>query len=453
MVIFFIVGYQDLSYRDTFVKTPISATNTISDIDRQVIEQQFTPVDNQISEVGVQFGTYGRKNKGYFILEILQNNQVLYQTTVAQEILVDNGIFTIKFEKPLKLIDNGIVTLRIKTSKTEENQSATVWFNEVDKDSKTSLYLNGNAIEGELCFTYTTVKPVPFGEIVALITLLLLIIVGLLYQSATKALKEEKTNLVLVVLDVVHRYQYLLKQLVSRDFKTKYRRSVLGVFWSFLNPLLTMLIQYIVFSSIFRSSILNYPVYLLTGIVTFNALSESSNMALSAIVSNFSLINKVKVPLYIFPISRVLMSSINLILSLLPLTIVILLTGTPIDYRIVFIPFGLVFLVLFLMGVGLILATLMVFFRDIQFLWSVFLLVWMYATPIFYPASIIPARYGFILTLNPIYYFIRFFRSIILEQAIPSITVLIPIVVVSIITFFIGIAIFKRFQERFVYYN
>lgn len=203
------------------------------------------------------------------------------------------------------------------------------------------------------------------------------------YTRSTEKLKKHG-NIVTRLIDAFRRYGYLLRQLVSRDFKSKYKRSVLGVLWSFLNPLLTMLVQYIVFSTLFKSDIPNYPLYLLSGIVCFNFFSESTGMALQSITGNASLITKVYVPKYIYPLSRMLSSSINLLMSLIPLLLVMLLTWTPVRPAILLLPVGLVCLVGFCLGIGLILSTMMVFFRDTQFLWGVVSLLWMYATPIFY---------------------------------------------------------------------
>ena len=131
--------------------------------------------------------------------------------------------------------------------------------------------------------------------------------------------KKGRTCLGLKLVHAFSRYRFLIQQLVSRDFKTKYKRSVLGIVWSFLNPLLTMLVQYVVFSTIFKSDIPNFPVYLLTGIVLFNFFSEACSMGITSILGNASLITKVYVPKYIYPVTRVLSSGINMLFSLVPL--------------------------------------------------------------------------------------------------------------------------------------
>ena len=252
------------------------------------------------------------------------------------------------------------------------------------------------------------------------------------------------------LVSVVNRYGYLIRQLVSRDFKSKYKRSVLGILWSFLNPLLTMLVQYIVFSTVFRSDTPNFPLYLLTGIVCFNFFSESSNMALQSIVGNASLITKVYVPKYIYPVSRILSSTINLLLSLIPLMVVMLLTHTPVRPVILLLPFGLICIVAFCMGVGFILSTMMVFFRDTQFLWGVVSLLWMYATPIFYPESILPDKLMFVFKCNPLYHIIRFIRIILIHGVSPEPKAYVLCLLASFVPLAAGTIVFKKCQDKFV---
>lgn len=182
---------------------------------------------------------------------------------------------------------------------------------------------------------------------------------------------------------MIKKYKFLLKQLVSRDFKTRYKRSVLGVFWSFLNPLLMMIVQYLVFSQLFKADIDNYPVYLLSGLVVFNFFNEAVGQALISIVGNASLITKVYLPKYVYPITKVLSSSINLLMSWIPLMIAAFITGEGFTKAYLMIPYILICLVIFTMGWGMIMAAGMTFFRDLQFLWGIISMIWMYMTPIF----------------------------------------------------------------------
>ncbi len=243
-----------------------------------------------------------------------------------------------------------------------------------------------------------------------------------------------------------------MRQLVSRDFKIKYKRSVLGVLWSFVNPLLMMSVQYFVFSTIFKTDIDNYPVYLLAGIVLFNFFSESTNISLYAVTGNAGLITKVYVPKYIYPVSKVVLTGINLLVSLLPLLIMSLATGVRITRAWLLLSFDLLFLLVFCIGMGFILSAVMVFFRDMQFIWSVFCMVFTYATPIFYPESILPDEWKGMLSVNPMYHFIRFFRKIILEGISPQPMDYVVCFLISAGVFGIGLFVFRKTQDKFIFY-
>ncbi len=248
------------------------------------------------------------------------------------------------------------------------------------------------------------------------------------------------------------KYRFLLGQLVARDFKTKYKRSVLGVLWSMLNPLLTMAVQYIVFVNIFRWQIDNYAVYLLIGTVTFNFFSEATQAALTSITGSASLITKVYIPTYVFPLSKVLSSCINLMFSTLALYVIVLVQGVPLNLYHLLIPVLYVALIMFSIGMGMILASLMVYFRDIQFLYGVVITLWMYLTPLFYPVSIIPDRFFGIYKLNPMYQYVTFFRTLVLEARCPSFEQFAFCFGYAVVFLAIGSLIFRKMKKNFILY-
>ncbi len=250
------------------------------------------------------------------------------------------------------------------------------------------------------------------------------------------------------------KYSFLMYQLVSRDFKVKYKRSVLGIVWSLLYPVLTMAVMALVFTNMFKFSTpgVNYLVYLMSGLVIFNYFSEASNLAMSSVVANFSLINKVYIPKYIFPISKCLFVGINFLLTLIPLYAIILITGTGLNIYHLLLPFGFLCLFLFTVGVGLILATISVFLRDMFYIYGVVLTLWTYLTPIMYDIAIIPAKLQIILKFNPLYWFIYFTRDIILYQHIPGINVWLYCLAFALGFFFLGLYVFKKNQDKFIYY-
>lgn len=246
------------------------------------------------------------------------------------------------------------------------------------------------------------------------------------------------------------KYKFLLYQLVSRDFKTKYKRSVLGVLWSLLNPLLMMMVQYIVFSTLFRFDIPYYAVYLLIGLVFFNFMSDATNQALLSITGNAALITKVYIPKYIFPVSKVMSSLINMAFSFITLYIIIFISGLPLNMYHLLLPFPILCTVIFTMGFSLVLASLMVFFRDMQHLYGVILSLWTYLTPIFYPETIMPEKFMWIMQCNPMYHFIRYARNLILEPQIPTLRAHIFCLIFAFGMLIIGLTVFKKAQNKFI---
>lgn len=248
------------------------------------------------------------------------------------------------------------------------------------------------------------------------------------------------------------RYTFLIEQLIRRNFQTKYRQSVLGVLWSFLNPLLTMAVQYVVFSTVFQSAVSHFPVYLLTGIILFGFFNECVTLGMDSIVLNGSLITKVAIPKMVFPLSRSLSSLVSLVISLLPLPLAMLLSGTPFTPALLCVPAVLVLLFCFALGVTLVMCTLNVFFRDTRFLWSVLSLLWTYATPIFYPISIIPAAWQPIFRLNPMFQLIDLLRTVVIAGQWPTAGAWGMCLLCAAVPLGIGLAVFRRFEDRFVFH-
>lgn len=248
------------------------------------------------------------------------------------------------------------------------------------------------------------------------------------------------------------KYQWLLKELVARDLKIKYRKSVLGYLWSILNPLLMMTILTLVFSNMFRFDIENYPVYLLTGQLMFTFFSESTNMAMNSILSGAALIKKVYLSKYIFPISRVISSFTTMIFSLFALLIVMLVTDSEFHITIIILPLVLIYVFIFSIGISLILSTIIVFFRDTQYLYGVLLTALNYLTPIFYPVNILPDWLKEIMVFNPMYNFIEMFRNIMIYGRWPEVTEHCICILFAVGALMLGIYIFKKKQNDFILY-
>ena len=216
------------------------------------------------------------------------------------------------------------------------------------------------------------------------------------------------------------RFRHLLFLMVKRDFETRYRRSILGVLWSLLNPLLTMLVLTMVFSMIFRFDIPNFPVYLLSGQLIFNFFSESTNRAMGSVIGNANTIRQVYVPKYVFPISSVMSSLVNLFFSFAAFMLVYFITGEPFRLTLLLVIIPIAYVFIFSLGIGMLLSSLAVFFRDLTHLYGVVIMLVMFLTPIFYPVSILPERIFHLIHLNPLFHYVSYFRELALEGRLPG---------------------------------
>lgn len=250
------------------------------------------------------------------------------------------------------------------------------------------------------------------------------------------------------------RYSFLMHQMISRDFKVKYKRSVLGVLWSLLQPLLMMSVMAIVFSQMFKFRMegVNYLVYLMSGLVMFNYFSEASNNAMTSIVYNFQLMTKVYIPKYIFPLSKCLFVGINFLLSLIPLFLIVILTGAPISFNYLLLPYAFICMFLFTIGIGFIISTISVFLRDMFYIYSIILTIWQYFTPIFYDIRMLPNYLQVLFKFNPLYQFITFARTILLDAKCPPLSSFVWCGLSALVVFIIGCLVFKKKQDKFIYY-
>lgn len=252
--------------------------------------------------------------------------------------------------------------------------------------------------------------------------------------------------------DAFKKYRYLLEDLVAKDFKLKYRRSVLGFLWSILNPLLMMLVITAVFSNMFKSDIEYFPVYYLCGYLIFNFVIEATNGALTSIVQSGYLIKKVYIPKYIFPLEKSSFALVNVLFSFVAVVIVILITGMPIKTTIFLIPIPIFLAFIFSTGLGLILASMNTFFRDMGHLYSVWTTAWMYLTPMFYPISIIPDNIKTVIYYNPLYYYVTYLRMLVIDGEIPGMEINVICICFSFLFLLIGLLIFKKNQDKFILY-
>lgn len=247
-------------------------------------------------------------------------------------------------------------------------------------------------------------------------------------------------------------YKFLLKQLVGRDFAVKYKRSYLGFLWSVINPLMTMIVMSAVFAYIFRIQIEYYAVYLIIGNVVFNCFGEATQLALTSVVGSGQLIKKVYMPKYIFPISKVLFSFVNFLITLIPVAIVMIYYRISLTPLVLLLPIVLVSLFFFSLGIGLLVATLQVSMRDTQYLYGIVLTLWTYLTPIFYVADAISPAMQKIMVFNPMYIYLNSVRELLLYHTLPGQWELFGGVLYAIISFGIGLKVFYKHQDRFILY-
>lgn len=246
------------------------------------------------------------------------------------------------------------------------------------------------------------------------------------------------------------KFRPLLMELVTRDIKTKYRRSILGVLWTLLNPLLMMLVLSVVFSHIFKFQVENYPLYILSGQVVFNFFSESTSSAMSSIINNAPLIKKVYIPKYLFTLSRVASSVVNVMASFCALIVVMVFSGIELNFTVLLLVVPMGILIIFSTGIGLLLATVAVKFRDIIHLYGVLITALTYLTPVIYPISILPAKIRFFVELNPLTGILNMFRNLMIYNTLPTVGQLLTSVTIAIGTFLLGLFVFYKNQDKFI---
>lgn len=250
----------------------------------------------------------------------------------------------------------------------------------------------------------------------------------------------------------LQKHRFLFQQLVHRDFTKKYKRTVLGIGWSMLSPLLTLLVMNIVFSSLLGSDIPHYTIYLFSGQLVYSFFNEATNQGMTALLDNAEIFTKVNVPKYMFLFSKNVSSLINFGLTLIIYFIFVVINGIPITWKFIFLLYPIICLVVFNLGVGLILSALYLFFRDIQYLYSIFTMLLMYMSAIFYDIGSFPQFGQNLFLLNPIYLYIRYFRKIVIEETIPSLEFHLLAAAYAVLAFAIGGWIYKKKNHSFLYY-
>ena len=246
--------------------------------------------------------------------------------------------------------------------------------------------------------------------------------------------------------------QFLFEELVKRDFKQKYKRTVLGMAWSILSPLLNLLVMSLVFTQFFGRNTPHYTIYLFCGTLVFSYFRESTNGGMSSLMSNASIFSKVNVPKYMFLLSKNVSALINFGLTLCVFFLFVLLDGVPFSFRFLTLLYPILCLVVFNIGMGLILSALFVFFRDISYLYDVFTMLLNYMSAIFYTVDGYSPLVQKLFLCNPVYCYIKYFRTVVLNGSIPSLSFHLLCAFYAIVMVLIGGLIYKKNNHKFLYY-
>ena len=247
-------------------------------------------------------------------------------------------------------------------------------------------------------------------------------------------------------------YQFLFEELVKRDFKKKYKRTVLGMAWSILSPLLTLLVMSLVFTRFFGRTTPHYTTYLFCGNLIFSYFNESTTQGMTSLTGNAGIFTKVNIPKYLFLFSKNVQTLINFGLTLCVFVMFCIVDHITFTWKFILLLYPILLLVLFNIGFGLILSALFVFFRDIQYLWTVFIQLLMYMSAIFYTIDHYDPFVQNLFLLNPIYLFIRYFRKIVIEAAIPTLWFHLLMAADVLIVLGLGCWIYKKYNTKFLYY-
>lgn len=462
-VTIYLVAGQQFHYT-AVTSDALSATTTVGElVDGMTITQRLIAPAESLTGFDLMAATYGRSNTGT-LHAVFTNNagEVVAAKDIDIATLPESKYFTISLDSVAQVQAGDPLTLTLTTTGCMPGNAITIYcgdtivtgrFDVAQNILEADRYtINGTSGIGRLCIKVNGVRTLTFYRDYWFIVSGAFAVLALLCLRWWRGAKAGRNNPLVAVCMLFTRYGFLIRQLVSRDFKTKYKRSALGMAWSFLNPLLTMSVQYVVFSTLFQSDIPNYPVYLLSGIVFFNFFSEAVSMGMTSITGNASLIKKVYMPKYIYPVSRILSSLVNFALAIIPLFLVMLITGTAFTPALLLLIFDMLCLLGFVTGMSLLLTTAMTFFQDTQFLWGVVSMMWMYLTPLFYPESIIPAQFLTAYHMNPMYQYITFARICIIDGVSPEPMAYLWCILSSVVVLGLGILTFKRHQDKFVLY-
>lgn len=254
------------------------------------------------------------------------------------------------------------------------------------------------------------------------------------------------------MLQKLQRYWFLFQELVKRDFTKKYKRTILGMAWSILSPLINLLVMWLVFSNMFGNNVNHYAIYLFAGQLVFSYFADATSLGMNSLVSNAGIFTKVNVPKYLFLFSQNVSSLINFGLTLLVFFGFVAFDGIPFTWKFLCLLFPMACLIIFNLGMGLILSALFVFFRDMQYLWGIMTQLLMWLSAVFYTIDSYSYTAQCLFLLNPVYLYIRYFRKIVIDGVIPTAQFHLLAIAYALIAYGVGAYMYKKYNHEFLYY-
>lgn len=251
-----------------------------------------------------------------------------------------------------------------------------------------------------------------------------------------------------IKIDEIKQYMFVIKQLSSREIKRKYTRTYLGILWSVLNPLLTMIVMALIFTKMFNRTVDYFPLYLMAGQIIWQLFSNATSSSLSSLVDNKVLLTRVKQPKIIFPMSRVLTAGINFLYTLVAFIVLMIAFQVPLNITVVLVPIVIICVILFSLGIGYILSCLNGLFGDIKHLYSVLLVMWMYFSAIFYPISSLEEPVRGIVERNPVYNYITCFRNVMIYGQLPTQAEWLRMIGWAFGSYIIGRLVFHKLENK-----
>ncbi len=253
-------------------------------------------------------------------------------------------------------------------------------------------------------------------------------------------------------IEKIKKQRFLFEELVKRDFKKKYKRTVLGMLWSLISPLMQLLVMSVVFKSFFGAGQPHYTIYLFAGNLTYSFFKDSTYGGMNALMQNAGIITKINLPKYMFLLSKNLASLINFGLTLIVFFAFVAVDGVPFHVRFLMLVYPIICLIIFNIGCGFILSALFVIFKDVQYLYDIFTLMLMYLSAIFYTTNNYSENVQKLFYLNPIYVYITYIRHIVLDGYIPGLATHGLCLLYAVLALGIGALIYKKYNYKFMYY-